>query len=124
MVQSPNIFTYFEMVPDPRKCRITHSLEEIITIVILSKICGAEGWEDMTIFGESRKEWLKTFLQLPGGIPCPDTFRRVISCIDPNAFLEAFLEWTRSVSEVVPEMVSIDGKTLVLLLSMVALFTL
>jgi len=112
MATNPKILTYFEMIPDPRRCRITHSLVEIIAIAVLSKICGADGWEDMTIFGESRKEWLGTFLQLPGGVPCPDTFRRVISCIDPQAFLEAFLEWASSVSEVIPKMVSIDGKTL------------
>jgi len=60
MVTNPKILTYFEMILDPRRCRTTHSLVEIIAIAFLFKICGAEGWEDMAIFGGSRKEWLGT----------------------------------------------------------------
>jgi predicted transposase YbfD/YdcC len=51
-------------------------------------------------------------MELPAGIPSPDTFRRVISHIEPDAFLEAFLEWMKAVQEVLPEVVNIDGKTL------------
>lgn len=80
--------------------------------MILSKICGAEGWEDMCEFAESRKEWLQSFMELPGGVPSPDTFRRVLCSIDPSAFLDAFVEWMNGVRNVVPSLVSIDGKTL------------
>ena len=111
-MQAPKIFTYFEMIPDPRKCRQEHNLIDIITIALLSKLCGATGWEDMTSFGEGREEWLRTFLELPQGIPSPDTFRRVISTIEPKAFLDAFLEWTTALSNTPSQLVAIDGKTL------------
>lgn len=107
-----NISTYLEMIPDPRTFRLKHRLVDIVAIAILSKICGAEGWEDMQEFAMSRKEWLQTFLELPGGIPSPDTFRRVISALDPSAFIEAFLEWLKAVKDTVPALVCIDGKTL------------
>ena len=112
MIQAPKILTYFEMIPDPRKCRQEHNLIDIITITLLSKLCGATGWEDMSSFGEGREEWLRIFLELPQGIPSPDTFRRVISAIDPEAFLEAFLEWTTALSNTPSKLVAIDGKTL------------
>lgn len=112
MIPAVNMLTYLEMIPDPRKFRQQHSCVEIIAIVILAKICGAEGWEDMYEFGISRKVWLQTFMKLPAGIPSPDTFRRVISHIEPDAFLEAFLEWMKAVRELMPEIVNIDGKTL------------
>lgn len=112
MIHSSNITTYLEMIPDPRTFRLKHNLVDIIAITLLSKICGAEGWEDIHEFGLARNEWLSTFLELPAGIPSPDTFRRVLSNIDPTAFLEAFLEWSRAIQEIAPEFVNIDGKTL------------
>lgn len=112
MIPAVNITTYLEMIPDPRKCRLEHKLIDVIAVALLAKVCGAEGWEDMQEFGVSRKNWLRTFLELPSGIPSPDTFRRIISHLDPTAFLEAFLEWMKAVQEIMPELISIDGKTL------------
>lgn len=112
MILTANILTYLEMIPDPRTFRLKHRLVDVVAIAILSKICGAEGWEDMQEFAQSRKEWLQSFMELPGGVPSPDTFRRVICHINPSAFLEAFLEWIKAVHNVVPSLVSIDGKTL------------
>jgi predicted transposase YbfD/YdcC len=109
---SANIVTYLEMIPDPRTYRLEHNLTDVVAIALLAKICGADGWEDMQEFGLSRKEWLATFLELPSGIPSPDTFRRIICAIDPSAFLEAFLGWLASVEKTVPGLVSIDGKSI------------
>lgn len=112
MIQAANILTYLEMIPDPRTFRQKHRLVDVVAIAILAKICGAEGGEDMHEFAVSRKEWLESFMELPGGTPSPDTFRRVLSHIQPDAFLGAFLEWIKSVQEILPEFVNIDGKTL------------
>lgn len=112
MIPAANILMYLEMIPDPRTFRLKHRLIDVVAIAILSKICGAEGWEDMHEFAESREEWLRSFMELPGGIPSPDTFRRIISHIEPTAFLSAFLEWMKAVQDILPELVSIDGKTL------------
>jgi predicted transposase YbfD/YdcC len=109
---SANIVTYLQMIPDPRTYRLEHNLTDVVAIALLAKICGADGWEDIQEFGLSRKEWLATFLELPSGIPSPDTFRRIICAIDPSAFLEAFLEWLGSVEKIVPGLVSIDGKSI------------
>jgi predicted transposase YbfD/YdcC len=107
-----NIVSYLEMIPDPRTYRLEHNLVDVLAIALLSKICGAEGWEDMHEFGLSRRDWLSTFLALPAGIPSPDTFRRIVCAIDPNAFLEAFLEWLKAVEQIVPGLISIDGKSI------------
>lgn len=112
MIQAANITTYLEMIPDPRSFRLHHRCVDVVAIALLSKICGAEGWEDMHEFGLSRKEWLSTFLELPAEIPSPDTFRRIISHVDPSAFLEAFLEWIKAVQDVIPGLVNIDGKSI------------
>lgn len=76
---------YFTNVKDPRVERTRwHLLTDIITISILAVIAGAEGWEDIEEYGLNKKEWLETFLELPFGIPSPDTFRRVFEKINPK----------------------------------------
>jgi predicted transposase YbfD/YdcC len=57
--------------------------------------------------------WLKTFLELPNGIPSHDTFGRVFSMIDAQQFQLAFYEWVLAVNEIVQgQIINIDGKCL------------
>ena len=52
------------------------------------------------------------FLDLPHGIPSHDTFGDVFSRLAPDRFQECFMEWSRSVADLLPgEVVAIDGKT-------------
>ncbi|MDQ3331663.1 MAG: transposase family protein, partial [Planctomycetota bacterium] len=70
-------------VKDPRVVpRCDHQLLDIVAVALLAVMCGAEDWPDVEEFGESRRDWLKTFLELPGGIPSHDTFRRVFGRLD------------------------------------------
>ena len=45
-----------------------HLLEDIIFITLAAVICGAETWNEIEAYGESKEEWLKEHLRLPGGI--------------------------------------------------------
>jgi predicted transposase YbfD/YdcC len=108
-----NFQEYFTQIKDPRVERTRyHLLTDIITIAMLAVIAGAEGWEDIEEYGISKQEWLKTFLQLPFGIPSPDTFRRVFERINPKEFEQCFRQWVQSLVEKLGvEVVAIDGKT-------------
>ena len=108
------IEAYFSKVSDPRKDRTKdHKLIDIIAIAICAIICGAEGWTDMEIFGNSKVVWLKTFLELPNGIPSHDTFGRVFGMIDAQQFQLAFWEWVWAVNDIVQgQIVNIDEKCL------------
>jgi len=105
---------HFSKVSDPRKDRTKdHKLIDIIAIAICAVICGAEGWTDMENFGNSKVPWLKTFLELPNGIPSHDTFGRVFGMIDAQQFQLAFWEWVWAVNDIVQgQIVNIDGKCL------------
>ena len=57
-------------------------------------------------------DWLCTFLELPNGIPCSDTFARVFARLDPDRFRECFTEWVSSIHRLTQgQVVAIDGKT-------------
>jgi predicted transposase YbfD/YdcC len=105
---------HFSKVKDPRKDRTKeHKLIDILVIAICAIICGAEGWVDIELYGNSKLQWLKTFLALPNGIPSHDTFGRVFSMIDAQQFQLAFYEWVLAVNEIIQgQIINIDGKCL------------
>ena len=74
-----------------------HLLKDIIAIAILAIISGADGWVAIEAYGHAKYEWLKSFLELPNGIPSHDTFSRVFSRIEPQQFQECFLSWVNAI---------------------------
>ena len=110
---SMKLLDYFKDVTDPRVERTKlHKLEDILGIAICATICGAEGWTEIAFFGDCKKQWLQTFLELKNGIPSDDTFRRVISALQPDEFEACFQKWIKAVSRNNSDIISIDGKTL------------
>ena len=109
-----SLFDCFEDVPDPRVDRTkSHKLLDILVIGICTLLCCGESFNDMEEFGNAKHDWLKTFLELPNGIPTHDTFNRVFAALDPQHFLACFLRWTQSLRKAVAgEIVAMDGKAL------------
>jgi len=105
---------HFSKVTDPRKDRTKdHKLIDIIAIAICAVICGAEGWVDMELYGKSKEPWLRTFLELPNGIPSHDTFGRVFSLIDAQQFQLCRCEWVWAVNDLIQgQIINLDGKCL------------
>ena len=87
-----------------------YPLHEVLIIMLLAVICGATSYAKVEMFGKSKKEWLKTFLELENGIPDACTFRNVIKEIDTQKLHQLFCEWMKSVVKEVYGVVAIDGK--------------
>jgi len=104
---------YLGAIEDPRcSGKVEHRLLDILVIAVSAVIACAESWDDIALYGRSKLLWLRTFLDLPNGIPSHDTFRRVFMLIDPNAFEAGFTAWVGSlVDRFEREVVAIDGKT-------------
>jgi predicted transposase YbfD/YdcC len=104
---------YFSGMADPRSdFRVHHSMTAILTITLCAMICGANNFVDIALFGEAKKEWLSTFLDLPYGVPSHDTINRFFSILSPTEFSKCFLAWTQALAEKVSGVIAIDGKTL------------
>lgn len=108
------IAAHFGDIADPRIDRTKlHKLIDILAIAICAVICGADDWVEVALFGEAKVSWLRTFLELPNGIPSHDTFTRVFARLDPDEFRKRFLEWVKAVYELSSgQVVAIDGKKL------------
>jgi predicted transposase YbfD/YdcC len=107
------ILRVFETMPEPRRHNTRHQLMDILTIALLAVTCGADGWVGVVSYAKAKLPWLKTFLQLPNGLPSHDTFGRVFARLDPEAFERCFMTWVSAVVEVGGgQLVAVDGKSL------------
>jgi predicted transposase YbfD/YdcC len=89
-----SILEHFALLSDPRRDQgQIHRLDEIVFMAICGVLCGADSWQEIADYSESKSDWLSTFLALPGGIPSHDTFRRVFCLLDPLAFQKCFFAW-------------------------------
>ena len=114
MKLSDTFLEHFSDIRDPRihNHNFRHNIFDILVIALLGTICGADGWVEIQRFGEAKKEWLSTFLELPNGIPSHDTFGRLFAILEPQEFERCFNAWLKSLTiNLEKEIIALDGKT-------------
>lgn len=110
---------YFAQLEDPRSCvNRQHPLESVVVIALLAILAGASGPTAIAKWAALKAEFLTRCLDLPGGVPCKDVFRRVLAGLKPEAFQRGFADWLSSLKaaaqtahEVDQPVLAIDGKT-------------
>lgn len=101
-------------ITEPRRVshgNIRHKLDDIIIIGLCTVLCGGEDYNDMEEFGLEREEWLRTFLELPNGIPDSDTFRRLFERLNPTELSECLYSWLETERKK-RSVIAVDGKTI------------
>ena len=114
------LITFLDDLEDPRRIgACDHKLIDVLMIAICAIMSGGESWEDMALYGKEKIQWLKTFLELPEGIPSHDTFYRVFSLLNPETLQDCFTHWVKSAfPEALPaddsdiDIIPIDGKAI------------
>lgn len=100
-------------LPDPRASNRRHLLHDILVIAVLAVLCRCDDFEEIAAWGEAHEPWLRTFLDLPHGVPCPDTFDRVLARLDPLALERALIAWAEALREASGgRLIAVDGKAL------------
>jgi predicted transposase YbfD/YdcC len=105
---------HFETLEDPRAPhRIRHSLVDMVMIAICAIICGADSWVEIEQYGRAKEAWLRTFLELPNGIPSHDTFERLFARLRPQQVQASFRSWLKTGDAMLEKAgIAIDGKAL------------
>ena len=102
---------YSQDLPDPRIDRKKlHRVDEILLLTLTAVICGAEGWQDIELFGQQKLGYLRKFLPYANGVPSDDTLRRLFRRINPQEFQKRFTVWAENLKTEVQRLISIDGK--------------
>jgi len=109
-----SILCCFSSLKDPRiNRRKRHLLLDIVAIALCAVLAGANNWQQIEQFAHTRRDWLKTFLSLPNGIPSHDTFERLFARLSPAAFQRCLLGWLAALAkELGAKHFAIDGKVL------------
>lgn len=104
----------FMTVPDHRVTgRCTYALSDLLTIALLTYICGGEDYVDMSEFAYYRARDFGLLAERPDRSPSPDTFERLMSAVDPDEIERCLVEHGRKFLDTLAEkQVVIDGKKL------------
>ena len=98
---------------DPKKT--THIMAEVMFMSVCAILCGADDWNSIRLFAESKEDWFRKHLTLPGGIPVAITFNRIFATLDPEEFRQIFIQWIKDVLSGLElsdsRIVALDGKT-------------
>lgn len=111
---SEDFIGHFSTMADPRidnKNKL-HQLLDIVTLMIIAVICGADGYADVEVFGKNKLNLLRKIIPLNNGIPSHDTIGDLFARINPDEFRSCFLSWVNSIKFLKSDdVVAIDGKT-------------
>ena len=102
-------------LPDSRqKGKVIYKIWDIVVTTILAVLADCNEWEEIEDFAKDKKDFLKTFLKLTGGIPSAKTYERVISIIDTNTLNHIFLKFVENIQysykKKFKDIFSFDGK--------------
>jgi predicted transposase YbfD/YdcC len=112
--QALPLLASFATLSDPRVERTRHhQLLDIVGLTVCAVIAGAEDWVHVERFGHAKIGWLRTFLELPNGVPSHDTIGRVFAALDAERFAQGFADWVAGFAGGLGlKHVAIDGKCL------------
>jgi predicted transposase YbfD/YdcC len=110
------LLKYLDTIEDTRQeKKVCHKIKDIVIIVFLAMLAGADEWIEYEIFGKEHKEFLRVYLELPNGIPSHDTIQRVFAMISPECLQKFRTMWNDMVNSDeggrIKKILSIDGKT-------------
>lgn len=114
-----NFVTIAKKLNDERvQYKVRHNMSDIVIIALLGILANANTWNEIHCFAVSHEKWLKTFLELPSGIPSHDTIQRVVAIINPSTLYTSTVKYIinliNNLSQPTKEkdIKSIDGKTI------------
>jgi len=108
-----NLFKRFEVLEDPRDERgKRYKLIDIIIMTIYGILNKEEDFSNIAYFLELNEEYFVKLLKIEcGKTPSHDCLSDVYAMINPQKFMETFIEWTKDIVEVKSgSIINIDGK--------------
>ena len=104
-----------KMLEDVRqKNKKVYKIWDIVVVVILAVLSDCNEWSEIEDFAYERKEYLKKYLKLTGGIPTAKTYERVIGLIDSKELNKIFIDFCKKIqrpkAREFKEILSFDGK--------------
>src|SRR5262245_55514016 len=112
IAETTNFLHYFSCLPDHRQAgKVDYPLAEILLLVLLAVLAGAETFCDIARFGERKIELLRRFRPYVNGTPSHDHLGDIFATLDARAFQRCFVAWVAALTNTPAEVIAVDGKT-------------
>src|SRR4051812_49914745 len=99
IVETTSFLHYFSELPDHRQPgKVDYPLPEVLLLILLAVLAGAETFTDIARFGERKIELLRRFRPSVNSTPPPDHLREIFSTLDARAFQTCFAAWGRALT--------------------------
>ncbi|TAF39819.1 MAG: ISAs1 family transposase [Oscillatoriales cyanobacterium] len=107
-----SIKEFFSLIEDPRREQgIRHTLENVLTIVIMAILSGHQGLRGFSRFAESNDSDLTELLNLKYGVPCYSTFRDLLLGLNEQLVVSQFMTWMHQYhADMGDDFIALDGK--------------
>lgn len=104
-----------QIIDDPRIERHkVYPLENILIFTFVAILADQQSWYQIYEFCEANINWFEEFIDVSGGVPSHDTFRRVFGLIRPEILRAVLTDWVNFLREECGstiKLVAIDGKS-------------
>jgi predicted transposase YbfD/YdcC len=107
-----SIIECFSGLDDPRQQgKVVYPLVEVLILVLLAAMAGADAFTEVERFGKVKRHWLKRFAPFAKGTPPHEALGDIFAALDFEAFQRSFAAWAARFIGVPEGVVAIDGKT-------------
>ena len=112
IAETTSFLNYFSDLPDYRQVgKVDYPLPEVLLLILLAVLAGAEAFTDIARFGEKKLDLLRRFLPFVNGTPAHDHLGDIFATLDARAFQTCFVAWVAARTNTPAEVINFDGKT-------------
>ena len=102
----------FAKLPDDREPqRIMYPLSEVLFLAVCASICSCDDFDDIALWGEHHRDFLRQFSEFHFGIPSARWLRALFNRVDPRLFASCLAGWIAALWPGRHDLIAIDGKT-------------
>jgi predicted transposase YbfD/YdcC len=112
IAETTSFLHHFKDLPDHRQAgKVDYPLQEVLLLILLAVLAGAETFTDIARFGERKIELLRRFRPYVNGTPSHDHLGDIFATLDARAFQLCFVAWVAALTNTPAEVIAVDGKT-------------
>ena len=112
IAETTSFLHHFSGLPDHRQAgKVDYPLAEVLLLILLAVLAGADAFTDIARFGERKIELLRRFRPYVNGTPSHDHLGDIFATLDARAFQSCFVAWVAALTNTPAEVIAIDGKT-------------
>jgi hypothetical protein len=112
IAETTSFLDYFSELPDHRQpAKVDYPLPEVLLLILLAVLAGAEAFTDIARFGERKIELLRRFRPYVNGTPSHDHLGDIFATLDARAFQLCFVVWVAALTNTPAEVIAVDGET-------------